>query len=150
MAGRGVRTIFTFQVDNPLLSVCRPELLGHHVLAGASMSSMVVRKLGPAEKMGVIARVDGRTGVVEYSDLPDELARQRDAEGELVYWAGSIAVHCIEVDFVRELTDGGLRLPYHRAEKKVPHVGDPDAGPSPTPSSSRPSSSTRCPRPRGR
>jgi UDP-N-acetylglucosamine/UDP-N-acetylgalactosamine diphosphorylase len=126
LAGRGVRTLFTFQVDNPLLSVCRPDFIGHHVQAGASMSTMAVRKLGPGEKMGVIARVDGRTGVVEYSDLPDELARQRDAEGELAYWAGSIAVHCIEVDFVRELTDGGLRLPYHRAEKKVPHVGDPD------------------------
>jgi UDP-N-acetylglucosamine/UDP-N-acetylgalactosamine diphosphorylase len=83
---------------------------------------MVVRKLGPEEKMGVIARIDGRTGVVEYSDLPDELARLRDDEGELVYWAGSIAVHCIEVAFVRELTEGGLRLPYHRAVKRVPHV----------------------------
>ncbi len=86
------------------------------------MSSMVVRKLGPEEKMGVIARIDGRTGVVEYSDLPDELAQQRDDEGGLAYWAGSIAVHCLEVAFVRELTEGGLRLPFHRAVKTVPHV----------------------------
>ena len=55
---------------------CRPELLGHHALAGADMSSVVVRKVGPEEKMGVIARVDGRTTVVEYSDLPDELAQR--------------------------------------------------------------------------
>jgi UDP-N-acetylglucosamine/UDP-N-acetylgalactosamine diphosphorylase len=122
----GVRTIFTFQVDNPLLSVCRPEVLGHHRLAGADMSSVVVRKVGPAEKMGVIARVDGRTTVVEYSDLPDELAQETDASGELVYWAGSIAVHGIELEFARRLTEGGLRLPFHRALKKVPHVGDPD------------------------
>jgi UDP-N-acetylglucosamine/UDP-N-acetylgalactosamine diphosphorylase len=124
MSAAGVSTIFTFQVDNPLLPVARPEFLGHHALAGADMSSMVVRKLGPAEKMGVIALVDGRTAVVEYSDLPDELAQERDHEGELVYWAGSIAVHCIEVDFARRLTDGGLRLPYHRALKKVPYVDD--------------------------
>lgn len=124
MAREGVRTIFTFQVDNPLARVCRPELLGHHVLADADMASVVVRKLSAEEKMGVIARVDGRTGVVEYSDLPDALAQQRDAEGELVYWAGSIAVHCIEVDFARRLTDGGLQLPYHHAIKKVPFVGD--------------------------
>jgi UDP-N-acetylglucosamine/UDP-N-acetylgalactosamine diphosphorylase len=68
--------------------------------------------------------VDGRTGVVEYSDLPDALARERDAEGELVYWAGSIAVHCLQVEFARRLTDGGLQLPYHRALKRVPHVDD--------------------------
>jgi UDP-N-acetylglucosamine/UDP-N-acetylgalactosamine diphosphorylase len=122
MDAEGVGTIFTLQVDNPLLPVCRPDVVGHHVGAGADMSSMAVRKLGPEEKMGVIARVDGRTGVVEYSDLPDELAHLRDADGELVFWAGSIAVHCIEAAFVRELTEGGLRLPYHRALKRVPHV----------------------------
>jgi UDP-N-acetylglucosamine/UDP-N-acetylgalactosamine diphosphorylase len=72
--------------------------------------------------MGVIARIDGRTGVVEYSDLPGELAERRDEDGELTYWAGSIAVHCLEVAFVRDLTEGGLRLPYHRAVKAVPHV----------------------------
>jgi UDP-N-acetylglucosamine/UDP-N-acetylgalactosamine diphosphorylase len=122
MAGEGVRTIFTFQVDNPMLSVCTPEFLGHHVRAGADMAAMVVRKRAPEEKMGVIVRLDGRIGVVEYSDLPDELAQMRDDEGELLYWAGSIAVHCIEVRFARDLTEGGLRLPYHRAVKRVPHV----------------------------
>ncbi len=122
MAAEGVETVFTFQVNNPMLSVCRADLIGHHVAAGADMSSMVVRKLGPEEKLGVIARVDGRTGVVEYSDLPDELAHRRDADGELTHWAGSIAVHCIEVAFVRDLTEGGLRLPFHRAVKRVPHV----------------------------
>lgn len=122
MTREGVRTIFTFQVDNPLARVCRPEVLGHHVIADAEMASVVVRKSSAEEKMGVIARIDGRTAVVEYSDLPDELAEQRDAEGELVYWAGSIAVHCIQVDFARRLTEGGLQLPYHHAVKRVPHV----------------------------
>ena len=92
------------------------------------MTSVVVRKLGPEEKMGVIARVDGKTAVVEYSDLPEELAEARDDDGELVYWAGSIAVHCIEVAFAAALTEGGLRLPFHRAVKKVPHL---DAGGQP-------------------
>jgi UDP-N-acetylglucosamine/UDP-N-acetylgalactosamine diphosphorylase len=124
MAAAGVRTIFTFQVDNPLARVCRPELLGYHFLAAADMSSVVVRKVAPEEKMGVVATIDGRPGVVEYSDLPDALARERDDEGGLVYWAGSIAVHCIDVAFVRRLTEGGLRLPYHRALKTVPHVDD--------------------------
>jgi UDP-N-acetylglucosamine/UDP-N-acetylgalactosamine diphosphorylase len=30
------------------------------------------------------------------------------------------------VDFVERLTEGGLALPYHRAIKRVPHIGDPD------------------------
>jgi UDP-N-acetylglucosamine pyrophosphorylase len=47
LSDAGVETIFTFQVDNPMLSVCRPDVIGHHLDAGADMSSMVVRKLGP-------------------------------------------------------------------------------------------------------
>ena len=126
MRAEGVTTIFTFQVDNPLLRVCRPEFLGHHARAGAEMSTIVVRKRAPEEKMGVIARVGGRTAMVEYSDLPDELAARRDERGELVFWAGSIAVHAIEVDLVERLTEGGTRLPFHRAVKRVPHVDDAD------------------------
>lgn len=122
MRAAGITTVFTFQVDNPLARVARPELLGFHELAGAEMSSVAVRKVAAGEKMGVIASVGGRTGVVEYSDLPDDLAGWRDDEGELVLWAGSIAVHCINVEFIERLTADGLALPYHRAVKKVPYV----------------------------
>lgn len=124
MAAAGIETLFTYQVDNPLVRTCRPEFLGHHSLAGAQMSSVVVRKLSAQERMGVIAHVDDRPGVVEYSDLPDELAQARDDAGELVYWAGSIAVHCIERTFAERLTGDGVRLPYHRALKRVPHIDD--------------------------
>jgi UDP-N-acetylglucosamine/UDP-N-acetylgalactosamine diphosphorylase len=124
---RGVRMLTTFQVDNPALRVARPELLGHHALADAEVSSLAVRKVDPAEKMGVFARFlsgehAGRTGIVEYSDLPEEVAARRESDGSLTFWAGSIAVHCIEVAFVARLTGGGPSLPFHRALKKVPHV----------------------------
>lgn len=122
MTDEGITTFFTFQVDNPLLQVAHPALLGEHVEAGAEMSSLVVRKKSPEEKMGVIARVDGKTAVVEYSDLPDKLARARTPDGELQYWGGSIAVHAIEVELANRVTEGGNNLPFHRALKKVPFV----------------------------
>ena len=124
MAAREIDTVFTFQVDNPLLRIARPEFIGHHILARAQMSNVVVRKRSPEEKVGVIAEVEGRTGVVEYSDLPSELAEQRDENGELRFWAGSIAVHCLQRSFVESLTDGRLALPFHRAHKKVAFVGE--------------------------
>lgn len=123
MTAGGVTLFQTFQVDNPALRVARPEVIGHHLLAEAEMSSLAVRKRTPAEKMGVIAQIDDRTGVVEYSDLPDELAARRDDNGDLMLWAGNVAVHCIDVAFARRLTDDGLALPYHRAIKVVPYVG---------------------------
>jgi UDP-N-acetylglucosamine/UDP-N-acetylgalactosamine diphosphorylase len=131
LAAEGVSTLFTFQVDNPLSRVAKPVFIGHHVAGGAEMSSLVVRKRDAAEKVGVIARIDGHTGVVEYSDLPDELAAQRGPDGGLRFWAGNIAMHCIEVPFAMRLTEGGLKLPYHRALKRVPHVGEDGAPVSP-------------------
>jgi UDP-N-acetylglucosamine/UDP-N-acetylgalactosamine diphosphorylase len=122
MAEAGIETLFTFQVDNPLVRIARPEFLGHHLFAGAEMSNIAVRKTTPDEKVGLIATIDGRAGVIEYSDLPDELANQREPDGRLSYWAGSIAIHCLERKFVERLTEGRLGLPFHRALKKVPHI----------------------------
>lgn len=118
----GSRTIVTFQVDNPLVRPTRPELIGHHTLAKAEMSSVVVRKRAAEERVGVVATISGRTAVVEYSDLPEDMARLRHPDGSLVFWAGNIALHCLELVFVERLTGGAIGLPYHRAEKRVPHV----------------------------
>jgi UDP-N-acetylglucosamine/UDP-N-acetylgalactosamine diphosphorylase len=87
------------------------------------MSSKVVEKTSPDEKVGIVASIDGRPGVVEYSDLPDELMRRLDASGRLEFRHGSIAVHAFSLSFVRRMADGRSALPYHRALKKIPHVG---------------------------
>jgi UDP-N-acetylglucosamine/UDP-N-acetylgalactosamine diphosphorylase len=70
--------------------------------------------------------------VIEYSDLPKDLAEQRIAGpgSELRFRAGSIAIHVIRVDFVEQINVGmgdGFGLPFHRAEKKVACI-DPEAG----------------------
>jgi UDP-N-acetylglucosamine/UDP-N-acetylgalactosamine diphosphorylase len=63
--------------------------------------------------------------VIEYSDLPDELAQQRNPDGTLRFNAGSIAIHALRVSFIDRLNSGGrLQLPWHRAKKKVPYIDD--------------------------
>jgi UDP-N-acetylglucosamine/UDP-N-acetylgalactosamine diphosphorylase len=123
MRERGVRTLFYFQVDNPLVQVAEPSFLGLHRRAEADMSFKVVERLTPEEKMGVVVLVDGRPQVIEYSDLTPELAGRRAPEGRLELWAGSIAVHIFERTFIERLV-GELRLPFHRAIKKVPFVDE--------------------------
>ena len=122
MRDRGVTTMFTFQVDNPLARVARPEFLGHHAHGHAEMSSVVVHKHDPAERVGVVARSQGKTVLIEYSDLPDELAQARDAGGDLRFWAGSIAEHAIELTLAEQVTEDGATLPFRRAVKRVAHV----------------------------
>ena len=123
MRDRGVRTLFYFQVDNPLVKIADPVLLGHHRAAEAEMSFKVVEKLFPDEKLGVVVQKDGATQVIEYSDLPSDLAERREPDGRLELWAGSIAVHTLEREFVERLANASL-LPFHRAVKKVPYLND--------------------------
>jgi UDP-N-acetylglucosamine/UDP-N-acetylgalactosamine diphosphorylase len=118
----GIRDVFYFQVDNPLVKVCDPAFLGHHRAARAEVSSKVVPKEGPTDKLGNLVLVDRRCTIIEYSDLPEDLARQTDAQGRLRIWAGSPAIHIFSVDFLERMTRGEGRLPYHVARKKVPHV----------------------------
>lgn len=119
MRRRGVEQISYFQVDNPLVRPTDPLFLGLHDLAGAGMSSKVVQKRDAHEKVGVIGRMDGALGCIEYSDLPDELREARDDQGHLRFGAGNIAVHLLRVEFVERLTDAGLELPWHVARKAI-------------------------------
>lgn len=122
---RGLERLSYFQVDNPLVRPADPLFLGLHILDEARMSSKVVRKRDASEKVGVIGRADGALGCIEYSDLPDELREARDARGELLFGAGNIAVHILDLDFVSELTAEGseLELPWHVARKTMRVLG---------------------------
>lgn len=119
----GIREVFYFQVDNPLVKVADPAFLGHHRRRRADVSCKIVPKEGPTDRLGNVALVDGRTTIIEYSDLPEELARQTDASGRLRLWAGSPAIHVFDVGFLERMAAGGVRIPFHVARKKVPYLG---------------------------
>ena len=50
MKKRGVEHVFYGQIDNPLVQVCDPALLGYHAKSGSEMTSQVVRKNSPEQK----------------------------------------------------------------------------------------------------
>lgn len=118
-AQRGLEQLSYFQVDNPMVPPADRLFLGLHAQAGAGMSSKAVAKRDAHEKVGVLATQDGTLGIIEYSDLPDELREARDEEGLLRFRAGSIAVHVLDLGFVGKITGGGLNLPIHVARKTM-------------------------------
>lgn len=124
MKRRGIEQISYTQVDNPLVHMIDPLFIGLHAIDGAQMSSKMLPKASPNEKVGVFCLLDGKVSVIEYSDLPNTLAEQRLENGQLRFRAGSIAIHLIHVDFVESLNSrrGHFALPFHRAEKIVPYV----------------------------
>lgn len=131
-AAAGVETFSYFQVDNPLARPADPLFLGLHLLEGAQMSSKVVAKSGPMEKVGVLGKIDGVLGCIEYSDLPADLRDATDEQGRLAFRAGNIAVHALQRSFVEELTRDGLDLPWHLARKNLAAI-DGQGRPTETP-----------------
>jgi UDP-N-acetylglucosamine/UDP-N-acetylgalactosamine diphosphorylase len=123
MRGLGIRTLFYFQVDNPLVQIADPSFIGLHREADAELSFKAVERLTSDEKLGVLVLMDGRPQVIEYSDLPLELAGRRVPEGTLELWAGNTAIHLFERQFIERVA-GESCLPFHRALKKVAYVDD--------------------------
>jgi UDP-N-acetylglucosamine/UDP-N-acetylgalactosamine diphosphorylase len=119
---RGIEQLFYFQVDNPLVDVCGREFLGCHLQAGSELATQVIAKREPLERVGNVVEVEGRLMVIEYSDLPDEVAHRRNADGTLEIWAGSIAVHLFASAMLRRLAGSAEALPFHLARKKVAYL----------------------------
>ncbi len=124
MEENGVKYIFYFQVDNALVNICDPYYLGYHISNEAQISNKVVHKVNAEEKMGVICKINGKTGVMEYSDLDEADMYAVDEKGRLKYWGGNTAVHIFSVDFIRMENERGFRLPYHIAHKSIPYLNE--------------------------
>lgn len=124
MKQRGVELLSYFQVDNALINIFDPLFIGLHALDGSEMSSKALIKTGPKEKVGNFCLIDGKVNVIEYSDLPNELAERQNPDGSLVFHLGSIAIHIINRTFVERLNAGDFGLPWHKAVKSIPQIDE--------------------------
>jgi UDP-N-acetylglucosamine/UDP-N-acetylgalactosamine diphosphorylase len=112
----GVEELFYFQVDNPLVRLPDPQFAGWHRLRGSQMSSKVIPKDHPEERLGVPGLLAGRPVVIEYSDLDPQQMRGRAPGGGLRFPQGSIAIHLLNTAFAARVP---LPLPLHLARKRV-------------------------------
>ena len=119
---RQVSHLFYLQVDNPLVPICDPTLIGYHLAAMSELTSIAIAKETPQERLGNFVTVAARQQIIEYSDLPDDVAELRDPSGELKFWAGSIAVHIFDVKLLDRSLEQAHTLPFHIARKKVPYL----------------------------
>ncbi|MEI8242090.1 MAG: UTP--glucose-1-phosphate uridylyltransferase [bacterium] len=122
MEQRGLKTIFYFQVDNPMVEVADPAFLGVHLNEQADISLKVCAKRDPQEGLGVVVERSGRCAMVEYSELTDGQKNQRTAAGDLHFKFGSVAIHVFALPFLKQ--ESRAALPLHAAHKKVPVCGD--------------------------
>lgn len=121
---RGIKYLHAYGVDNCLVRVADPVFMGYCIGKQADCGVKVVRKTDPAESVGVVARKNGKWGVLEYSEIPKNLSEAKDPanEGQLLFRAANIANHFFSLDFLDSVKDHESDMPYHIARKKIPHV----------------------------
>lgn len=120
----GVDILSYFQVDNPLVPCIDPSFIGFHVLHKSELSSKMIPKAYPKEKVGLFCLHQGIHTVIEYSDMPEAIQESLDDLGALRFRAGSVAIHLFDRAFVERIGSGTSEdaLPYHKAFKKISSI----------------------------
>lgn len=122
MKEKGIKWIFVGGVDNILLKIIDPILTGVTIKENNKIASKSVVKKDPKERVGVFCKIDGKPKVIEYTELPEEMAIQRDEKGELVFGEVNILSHLYSINALEELAD--VKLPYHVAFKKSNYLDE--------------------------
>ena len=127
MKKRGIKSVFFFQVDNPLVEVADPAFIGYHVMNKSEYSLKLCAKRDPYEKVGMPMEftVKGRKQyrMVEYTEMTKEQCERKGKDGNLYFLYGSPAIHVFDRAFLER--EAGKQMPLHLAFKKIPFV---DAG----------------------
>ncbi len=120
MRENGVKWVFIGGVDNCLVKMVDPILMGIAISKKMTAVSKSVVKSTPEEKVGVFCRRDGRPSIVEYTEITKEMSEQRDANGELVFGESNIIAHIFAIEAIERM--GSEALPYHSAFKKATYI----------------------------
>ena len=122
MKADGVEWVNVFSMDNVLQKICDPVFIGATLLSGCNCGAKVVAKNAPGEKVGALCLQDGLPTIVEYYEMGDELAAERDASGKLKYRFGVILNYLFNLQRMYEIVDE--KMPLHIAKKKIPHLDE--------------------------
>lgn len=122
MKKRGIKSVFFFQVDNPLVEIADPAFVGHHVLEKSEYSLKLCAKRDPYEKVGMPMRFGKTFRMVEYTEMTDEQCNRRAKNGKLYFLYGSPAIHVFDRAFLER--EASKAMPLHLAFKKIPMVGE--------------------------
>ena len=116
MKEKNIQWIFVGGVDNILLKIVDPLLVGITVSQNNKIASKSVIKTNPRERAGVFCKIDGKPGIIEYSELPEEMIEEIDENGDLVFGDVNILSHLYNIEALDKMAD--KVMPYHIAEKK--------------------------------
>lgn len=116
----GIEWVFTGNVDNVLLKLVDPLVLGLAIHNKVLAAAKTVIKLREDEKRGTFCKKNGRPCVLEYTEIPKEIAGLRDIDGNLVYREASVNINLFNINVIKQTCKKELK--YHTAFKKASYI----------------------------
>ena len=120
MKSKGIEWVFIGGVDNVLVNMVDPVLVGLAIDKKVQAAGKSVVKAYPKEKVGVFCKRNGKPSVVEYSEISEEMANATTEEGELVFAESHILCNLFSLQAIEEISKD--KLPYHSAFKKATYI----------------------------
>lgn len=114
---RGVEWLNIYAVDNVLQRIADPVFVGATIESGVNCGAKTISKNDPYEKVGVLCMDGDQPDIIEYYELTDEMANQRNENGELTYCDGVIMNYLFRLSKLEEIAD--KKIPVHIVEKKI-------------------------------
>ena len=124
MRKRGIEHIHAYCVDNCLVKVADPILIGFAASKNVDIATKVVRKRSAKESVGLILLKNGKPDVVEYSEINEATAEAKDSKQPdvLKFRAANIVNHYYSFRFLETIEEWAHKLPHHVARKKIPYI----------------------------
>lgn len=122
MKNKGIEWIFVGGVDNILLKIVDPILVGATISENNLIASKSVVKAYPEERAGVFCKINNKPRVIEYSEMTPEMCKKTDANGELVFGEINILSHLYNIKALEKLSE--KKMPYHKAYKKCDYIDE--------------------------
>ena len=117
MKKRGIRSVFFFQVDNPLVEIADEAFIGYHVQEKSEYTLKLCAKRDPFEKVGMPMKFGNVYKMVEYTEMTDEQCKRKGKDGKLYFLYGSPAIHVFDRAFLER--EAMKPMPLHLAHKKI-------------------------------
>jgi UDP-N-acetylglucosamine/UDP-N-acetylgalactosamine diphosphorylase len=101
----GVRYLNFILIDNALCDPYDAKLLGYLNERECDLAIKCVERQNPEEKVGILAKQDGKAVVIEYSEMPEAQRKARTTNGALVYPCANLSLYCFRMDFIKKIAN---------------------------------------------
>lgn len=122
MKEKGIEWVYIGSIDNVLLKMVDPLLMGVAIKEGSQIATRSIFKNCPTERIGSLCIQDGKVKVIEYSELPKDMIEAKDANGEILFGESHVMCNLFSMKALEKISLQTLQ--YHKAHKKYSYMDE--------------------------